>query len=114
MYEYFSMILWLCILVSEDQSSIEWNWISRVLKTKIVINPLLNILLSDIIPIFLAIVSTVLALYMNGYVGVLDLENLDIQEVQVIKLKGKSIKKCLTNISSLEKQYESVHHKTSQ
>ena len=104
------MILWLCILVSEDQSSIEWNLISGVLRTKIMIGPLQNILLSDIIPIFLAIICTFIVLYMNSYVGVLDLENIDIQEVQVVKLKGKSIKKSLKNISSLEKQYENVHH----
>ena len=50
----------------------------------------MHVLVSDIVPTFLAFGCTALVIHMNGYVGVLDLQNM--QEHLVLKRKGGSVR----------------------
>ena len=84
------------MLTSKDETEIEWNFISNILQSPFKINRNLNILVTDVIPTFVAFSFTAAVIYMNGYVGVLDLDNM--QEMLVMKQQGGQIR---TNLEQM-------------
>ena len=82
-------MLWICILTSSNDTQVEWNLLS-IFVGPVKLDPKMNMLVSDIFPTFLAFGCTALVIHMNGYVGVLDLQNN--QEHLVVKRKGGNVR----------------------
>ena len=80
----------MCILISGDTTEIEWNLVSTLVGYQFKFNPKINMFFTDIVPTFLAFACTALVIHMNGYVGVLDLHNM--QEHLVVKRKGGKVR----------------------
>ena len=78
------------IFISGDKTEIEWNLLSTIVRYRVTLPPAIHILVSDIVPTLVAWLCTSLTIYMNGYVGVLDLHNM--QEVFVAKRAGGKIR----------------------
>lgn len=83
-------MLWSCILLSRDETPVEWNLVSTIIGKPWSLTPPINMIVTDIVPTFLAFGCTALVIHMNGYVGVLDLENM--QELLVVKRKGGTVR----------------------
>ena len=93
-------MLWLCICIHGNKYSnektiyVEWITVSSVLEAfggkPIRLQLFHHMIITDIFPTLIALICTALVIYMNGLVGVLDLENQ--RETLVVKKRGGSVR----------------------
>ena len=80
---------------------IEWNLLNRAFAVDVHLSPIQNMLVSDIVPTAISFCFTALIIYMNGYWGVLDLDNR--RETCVYKSAGESVR------INLDQDYSDIH-----
>ena len=66
---------------------------SSVIGAPVYLSPQVDVIVAHIVPAAIGFILTAVVIHMNGYVGVIDFENM--QEVLVIKRKGTSVRKAL-------------------
>ena len=93
-------MLWLCILTHGNKYQngetifVEWITVSSALETfgakPIKLELFQHMIITDVVPTLIALICTALVIYMNGLIGVLDLQNQ--RETLVVKKQGGSVR----------------------
>ena len=79
-----SVALWICVLAYKNPEGTPYNW--TTFNWDLGDSPWVFVIVSDVIPMGIGFTCTFLALYLNRYVGVLDIKNMS--EIYVTKRKG--------------------------